>query len=988
MKRKYSVKNLNLKKTFLAIPAAALMLGVSQGGTTVGLNFQTWYYNSGNTPQTTGFNNGYSDYAATGLPVTTTAFGVDAANWYNTDPIGPNSSITDQACTFGGTATTFAGSLSCNVTAPDGTYFSGAGCIPPLTDSTEYNPAGSGYPGYAPGVWCPPGNDEVLWGEIFGDAINTFSVSISGLAAKFPNGYVIQSMSAIGAVHQSSTELSSLPGVYFTDGTTTNTANYHLWYIQNSPGVQWPVTTAGLSDSSGVFTADTIHIDAQAGVTNVSSALAGFILTDQPVVSVPPVSNTNYTGSELILSAGAIGIPPLSYQWQLNGTPIPGATSPSYTNASLALTDAGNYTLVVNNPYGTTTSETATVTVEQIPPSFVVNLPSVTNFVYAGFPGQLSLTPVVVGSLPLSFQWLLNGTSIAGATNASLTVSNLTGGVSGYSLYINNSVGSTNSATNYVDLVAAPDAYTPEVMQDGPSSYYPLNELSGTNAYDYSGYDHNGAQNGGITLGASGPQPPVFKGFNAGKTAYLLDGSSGYIACGTNASLSGSTDFSVEAWIKTTSTTGGEIVCQRDPNGYQGEYVCDMSSSGSLEFFIFNSSEYQFDITSSKTVNDGNWHYLAFVRAGTTGTIYVDGASVATGSGAVQSLSPTIQTYIGADIRGSTSYFGGSMANVAIYNHALSANRVIDHYITASGIPMIVSLVAGGIVQDSKPAGTLHDGINHGTTWLAESTDFNSVTRTGVEQFDLTNDTQITLSPSTDFDTTNGTICFWVNYASPLGGLPGAGSEAAIFFDWRTTAGTIIGLNASGTIEFQNIYTTNGVNRNNTINCADGIDDGDWHHVAITYDQSSNGVTSVYIDGVLDTQANTPGSWSWPTNDELELGRSHDSYWKIYNGQMDDFRIYNRILTASEVSTIGTESTSDTLIDTNALKVRFDFNSDSALYGNSIVWPYGTLISSPALGAAAVWTPVTNSYSAEPITSPLPIVPSAPSMFYRLERTP
>ena len=705
-------------------------------------------------------------------------------------------------------------------------------------------------------------------------------------------------------------------------------------------------------------------------------------MTDEPVVTRPPSNTTNSLGSLLVLNAGAIGIPPLSYQWQLNNVNIAGATNSAYTNASVALADAGEYSVVVTNLYGTA-GATSTVTVFSAP-TITTDLPGTTNLAYVGLP-TLS---VVVGGPSLVYQWFMNGAAIAGATNASVTLSNVPTGLSGYNVLVTNVYGKAESQTNYYNFVSDPDAYTAIIGQDGPVSYWPLNESSGTNAYDYSGYGHTGAQNGGITLGASGPQPPTFSGFNAGKTAYLLDGSSGYIACGTNASLSGSTDFAVEAWIKTTSTAGGEIVCQRDPNGFSGEYVCSMNSSGTLVFFIYGSGGYQFDITSSKTVNDGNWHYLAFVRAGTTGTIYVDGASVATGTGTVQNLAPTLQTYIGADIRGSDNYFGGTMADVAIYNHALGANRVIDHYITASGIPMVISLVTGGIIQDSKPAGALHDGINHGTTWLADSTDFNSVTRSGVEQFDLTNDTQITLPPSSDFDSTNGTICFWMNYAFPLSGLPGPGSEAAMFFDWRTTGGTIIGLNTSGTIEFQNIYTNNGANFNNKITGADGIGDGNWHHVAVTYDQSSNGVISIYIDGVLDTQGNTPGPWYWPTNDEIELGRSHDPYWYLYNGQMDDFRIYNRILTASEVSTIGTEATSDTLIDTNALKVRFDFNSDSALYGNSVVWPYGTLISSPALGAAAVWTPVTNNYSTESLTSPLPIIPAAPAMFYRLERTP
>ena len=83
----------NLNRTLLVVPTAALMLGAAEAGTTVGLNFQTWYYDSGATPQTIGFNNGYSAYNTTGFPVTAKAFGVTPANWFNTDPLhgNPNS---------------------------------------------------------------------------------------------------------------------------------------------------------------------------------------------------------------------------------------------------------------------------------------------------------------------------------------------------------------------------------------------------------------------------------------------------------------------------------------------------------------------------------------------------------------------------------------------------------------------------------------------------------------------------------------------------------------------------------------------------------------------------------------------------------------------------------------------------------------------------------------------------------------------------------
>ena len=358
MKRKL-LNTKYLKQTVLAVPAAALMLGAAQAGSTVGLNFQQWYYDSAKNPQTIGWNNGYSDYNTTGLPVTAKAFGVGVANWFNTDPLGTafNAGAINQLCTFGGTATNFAGGLSCNVNSPGGTRGSAAGELQSL--ASQYN-----YPPYAPGVWTAPGNNEVFWGTIFGDDTTLFEVSVLGLAAKFPNGYVVQTMAAVGHTY---TSLNSLD---IRDGTTTDTVAFDTWVIQNNPGAQWTTTTAGISGRSGMFTADTIYIDSRADGTGIKSALAGLIITDQPVVTRSyPATTVIPAGGAFELSASVAGIATLSYQWQHAGTNIPGATFVNYTNAAAGITDSGDYQLIATGslfPSSPATGDVLVVTV--VPP--------------------------------------------------------------------------------------------------------------------------------------------------------------------------------------------------------------------------------------------------------------------------------------------------------------------------------------------------------------------------------------------------------------------------------------------------------------------------------------------------------------------------------------------------------------------------------------------------------------------------------------------
>ena len=64
----------------------------------------------------------------------------------------------------------------------------------------------------------------------------------------------------------------------------------------------------------------------------------------------------------------------LTYQWLLNGTAIAGATGATYPVASVAASNAGNYSVIVTNEGGSVTSVAAVVAVQ--PPARLINLSS------------------------------------------------------------------------------------------------------------------------------------------------------------------------------------------------------------------------------------------------------------------------------------------------------------------------------------------------------------------------------------------------------------------------------------------------------------------------------------------------------------------------------------------------------------------------------------------------------------------------------------
>src|SRR6185312_644557 len=83
-----------------------------------------------------------------------------------------------------------------------------------------------------------------------------------------------------------------------------------------------------------------------------------------PVISAQPTDRSATVGSAITFAVIA-GPPPLTCQWFVTNTnnPIAGATNSSLTFSNLQTSQSGIYLVAVTNPYGTTVSSNATLTV-------------------------------------------------------------------------------------------------------------------------------------------------------------------------------------------------------------------------------------------------------------------------------------------------------------------------------------------------------------------------------------------------------------------------------------------------------------------------------------------------------------------------------------------------------------------------------------------------------------------------------------------------
>ena len=178
------------------------------------------------------------------------------------------------------------------------------------------------------------------------------------------------------------------------------------------------------------------------GVGPATSSNAVLTVIVPPTIVVQPADTGVGSGMSATFSVTAVGTPVLQYQWQLNGTNIPGAIATNYTVNNVQPASAGPYDVVVSSPYGTNISDTAFLNF--LDPC-IATQPQNQN---TAANGTAVFSASAVGSPTLVYQWtkgginLADGGNISGARTTSLTVANVQWGDMGnYSMVVSNGNG-------------------------------------------------------------------------------------------------------------------------------------------------------------------------------------------------------------------------------------------------------------------------------------------------------------------------------------------------------------------------------------------------------------------------------------------------------------------------------------------------------------------------------------------------------------------
>ena len=173
-----------------------------------------------------------------------------------------------------------------------------------------------------------------------------------------------------------------------------------------------------------------------------------------PGIIAQPAGEAVLVGHAASLSVTAAGTPDPTYQWQKGGSPVAGATAPTYSIGAAQLSDAGSYTVTVTNSYGSVTSNPAVLTVTD--PNAGPQITSQPSPQTAVLGSGASFSVTATGEGSLSYQWYFGGQAIAGATGPTLTLAGVSRASAGsYSVSVSTASASVTSAQATLTVLAS-----------------------------------------------------------------------------------------------------------------------------------------------------------------------------------------------------------------------------------------------------------------------------------------------------------------------------------------------------------------------------------------------------------------------------------------------------------------------------------------------------------------------------------------------------
>jgi hypothetical protein len=448
----------------------------------------------------------------------------------------------------------------------------------------------------------------------------------------------------------------------------------------------------------------------------------------------------------------------------------------------------------------------------------------------------------------------------------------------------------------------------------GLVGHWKFDDAQGTAAVDSSGRGSNG------TL-TSGPRWTT--GRRGGGLSF--DATDDYVALPSGQGFSSTQDHSYAAWVNPTSLPGTYtwLIDYGNGGATQGSSLIIYSATDVTGFFYAGGNAF---VTGTRVIPTNQWsHIVASYSAATQKvTFYVNGV-LDTQSAALSSWTSSSSVHsIGQWFNGAYR-FGGSMDDVRVYNRALTADQVRALYSSGTAHPVVRNQSSSKLTANTSLASGL---VGHWTFDGADLTGSGGV-GTARDVSGSNNHGTLTNGPTRALGKLGQALNF-VRASSQYVSIPIGSSLAQqgefSFAGWLklnsdyTSAQVVISNGSAVTVNHQNYIVEFGQTdyklslwnsgAGPIASTATSIADNNWHHYAVVRTGASgNWTVRIYLDGVLDSTTSSIATNPSGAASDYSLigglsnaGSSYAGY--LMNGVLDDVRIYNRALSATEVRSL------------------------------------------------------------------------------------
>lgn len=511
------------------------------------------------------------------------------------------------------------------------------------------------------------------------------------------------------------------------------------------------------------------------------------------------------------------------------------------------------------------------------------------------------------GSVIQSYRMYMNGVQVNARTGLSETLNTIDNLYIGYSAealmddltIYGNELSSDQIADLYnVGLVShQTQVSTTERFgqgSEGPSLYLRFDEGYGTTAYDSSPLGNDGT--------ISGATWQTEDKCISGKCLYF-DGTNDFVSAGNDSSITvinPGDSITYSLWVRSGDS---------DTSNYPNLMGIRSGSTDIFNLRVFNNNLQleAYDGVNNRSITHGDiidnkWHHVAVVKNNNVATLFVDGVeSTSTSQTSWVQINQSGPFYIGTRLN--VAFLNAFIDEVKIYPYARTAEEIRSEFVTL-GSPRGLTAVLGeqeesylsdGLVGYWKMDEDSDNSCSGGEDACDSSGNGNHATDTNGSSIvsgkfgssrDFENDSSQLLTTNKSNETGNITLSLWLNAES----WDGAGYDGAL------SGGGFAMRNASG--NFDVIYNASGWTAYGGVSPVSSfLPTGEWHHVVSVLDDTEE---RLYIDGIqVDTDTATAGGITATGAIKIGHGLSTGRY---FDGKIDEVRIYNRALAASEVT--------------------------------------------------------------------------------------